>query len=141
MHFIQIDSLKRANTCNEVTDESISENSKKQCTSTTNDADLKTENMDTTNSESNQPNKLVTARNSDPIVKLSGILSESCENYQDNGDGEQEQDENLFKIHVEVFYCKLCCIVLNEEKNVKHHVTTNVHKSKLVASVSHGFSK
>ena len=72
--------------------------------------------------------------NSSPIVKLSGVLCET----DDNSDEIQlnENMDKLFKIDVQIFYCKLCCVILNEEKNVKNHVSTNFHKTKLNNNVS-----
>ena len=44
--------------------------------------------------------------------------------------------KTLFKVDVKVNYCKVCCLILNEEESVQRHLETNLHKDKINEEVS-----
>ena len=60
-----------------------------------------------------------------PIVKLSGLLTEVSPLNE-----ETNENKELFTVNVNVFYCKICSLLLNEESDLKLHTSTSSHKEK-----------
>jgi hypothetical protein len=53
------------------------------------------------------------------IIRIHGYLSEKL-----NEDDFSEKSD-IFKVKLDVFYCKLCCLILNDDKSVKEHTKAN----------------
>jgi hypothetical protein len=64
-----------------------------------------------------------------PIVRVRGILSTI--GHQAGSDEESDQE----KFDIEAYYCKICLIIINDEKNLKQHAGTQMHKAKLQISM------
>jgi hemerythrin superfamily protein len=78
-------------------------------------------------------NKAKPVPSSSPIIKVHGFLHETVETVDQNNNNLDDND--LFKVKVDAYYCKLCYVVLNEDKNIKQHISTVTHKTKLNQNV------
>jgi hypothetical protein len=48
----------------------------------------------------------------------------------------KEVNKSLFKVDVKVYYCKVCCSVISEVKDIYSHIETEFHKAKRNEEVS-----
>ena len=60
------------------------------------------------------------------IIKVNGILKQKM----DEQIKENEVDEGMVTLNVELYYCKVCSILMSEEFHVDEHLVCEVHLSK-----------
>lgn len=65
------------------------------------------------------------------IVKLHGCLMEKI-NHSGNNEKETNRvkEDLLLKVQLEVYYCKFCCLILNDEECVAEHLKKLEHTNK-----------
>ena len=120
-----IEQEKESNSCDDIQN-SINETA-------SNMQQIELDKNDLVKTDQNELIKIRPVSSSSPIIKVQGVLFEKLEAADLNNNNSDNND--LFKVKVDVYYCKLCCMVLNEEKNIKQHISTVTHKTKLSQNV------
>ena len=103
-----VEQEKESNSCDDI------QNSINETASNMQQIELDKNNLVKT--DQNEFTKIRPVSSSSPIIKVQGVLFEKLEAADLNNNNSDKND--LFKVKVDVYYCKLCCMVLNEEKNI-----------------------